>query len=147
VRGQDGAVLYYEGTVEDITERRQAEQALRQSEEKFRVLAEQSPSMIFINRRGRVVFANRKCVDVMGYTAEEFYAPEFDFMKLIAPESADTIRSVYARHERGEEVDAYEYALVTKTGRRVDAIITTKLMDYEGGRAILGIVTDITERR
>jgi PAS domain S-box-containing protein len=147
VRGPDGAVLYYEGTVEDITDRKAAEQALRESEEKFRSVAEQSPNTIFINSRGRVVYANQKSVDVMGYTREEFYAPGFDFMKLIAPESVEQIKSVYARRANGEDVEPYEYSLVTKDGRRIESIITTKLIEYDGAKAILGIVTDITDRR
>jgi len=146
VRGRDGAVLYYEGTVEDITDRKAAEQALRESEEKFRSVAEQSPNMIFINCRGRVAYANQKSADVMGYTREELYAPGFDFIRLIAPDSVERIRMVYARHARGEEVEPYEYALVTKDGRRIESIITTKLIEYDGTKAILGIVTDITER-
>jgi PAS domain S-box-containing protein len=146
VRGQDGAVLYYEGTVEDITDRKAAERALLESEEKFRSVSEQSPNMIFINNRGCVVYANRKSTDVMGYTPEEFYAPGFDFMQLIAPESAEQIKAVYARHARGEDVEPYEYTLITRGGRRIEAIITTKLIDYAGTKAILGIVTDITER-
>jgi PAS domain S-box-containing protein len=147
VRGQDGAVLYYEGTVEDITDRKAAEQALRESEGKFRSVSEQSPNMIFINSRGRVVYANQKSVDIMGYTREELYAPGFDFMRLIAPESAEQIKAVYARHAHGEDVEPYEYVLATKDGRRIEAIITTRLIDYEGDRAILGIVTDITDRK
>jgi PAS domain S-box-containing protein len=132
--------------VRDITARKLAEQTLRESEEKFRSVSEQSPNMIFINSRGRVVYANQKSVDIMGYTREEFYADGFDFMRLIAPESAEQIKAVYTRHGRGEEVEPYEYALVTKDGRRIESIITTKLIDYEGTKAILGIVTDITER-
>jgi PAS domain S-box-containing protein len=147
VRGPDGAILYYDGTVEDITDRKAAERALRESEEKFRSVAEQSPNMIFINNRGRVVYANQKSVDIMGYERQEFYAPGFDFMKLIAPESVEQIKSVYARHASGGEVEPYEYSLITKDGRRIESIITTKLIEYDGTKAILGIVTDITERR
>jgi len=132
--------------VRDITERKRAEQALRESEEKFRSVSEQSPNMVFINSHGRVVYANRMCEEVTGYSREELYAPDFDFLKLIAPESVEQIKAVYARHSRGEEVEPYEYALVTKGGRRIEAIITTKLIDYGGSKAILGIVTDITER-
>jgi PAS domain S-box-containing protein len=68
-------------------------------------------------------------------------------MQLIAPESAEQIKAAYARHARGEEVEPYEYTLVTKDGRRVESLITTRLIDYEGSKAILGIVTDITERK
>jgi len=42
------------------------EEALRESEKKFRALAEQSPNMIFINKKGRVVYANQKCEEIMG---------------------------------------------------------------------------------
>jgi PAS domain S-box-containing protein len=132
--------------VRDISRRKRAEQALRESEEKFRSVSEQSPNMVFINAGGRVVYANQRSVDVMRYTREELYAPDFDFMRLIAPESQKKIAAVYARHLRGEEVEPYEYSLVTREGRRIESIITTKLIEYDGTRAILGIVTDITER-
>ena len=131
----------------DITERRLAEERVRETESMILGLAEQSPSMIFINRGGRVLYANRICEEVMGYTREEFYAPDFDFMTLIAPESAALIRENYGRHLRGEEVPPYEYALLTRDGERLDAIISTKLVSYGGDTSILGIVTDISERK
>jgi PAS domain S-box-containing protein len=83
----------------------------------------------------------------MGYSREEFYAPNFDFMSLIAPESVDLIRSSFKRHMAGEDIEPYEYALLNKKGERIEAIITTKLIDYADGKAILGIITDITERK
>ena len=47
----------------------------------------------------------------------------------------------------GEEINPYEYALISKFGDRIEVIITTKLINYGGQRAILVIVTDITERK
>jgi len=131
----------------DITERKEAEEALKESEEKFRNLSEESPNMIFITKQGKVVYANKKCEEVMGYTKEEFYASSFNFFSLIAPECLKTIRSSYRKHLAGEEVDPYEYTLVTKAGKRISEVITTKLVKYEGEHAILGIITDITERK
>jgi len=129
----------------DITERKTAEQALKESEEKFRNLAEQSPSMIFINKKGKVVYANKKCEEIMGYKKEEFYSPDFNFFALIAPEFMDLLNSNFSRHLKGEEVAPLEYALITKEGKRIEAILTTKLIRYGGETAILGTVTDITE--
>jgi PAS domain S-box-containing protein len=129
----------------DITERKKAEEALKESEEKFRNLSEESPNMIFINKQGRVVYANKKCEDLMGYTKEEFYAPTFNFFTIIAPESLKKLNSIYRKHRAGKEVAPYDYTLVTNDGKRISAVITTKLITYEGERAILGIVTDITE--
>jgi PAS domain S-box-containing protein len=133
--------------IRDLSHRKKAEQALQESEEKFRMVAEQSPSMIFINCQGRIVYANRQCEEMMGYSREEFYSSEFNFSSLIAPESIDRIRSSFKRHSAGKEVEPYEYALVNKKGDIIEAIITTRLINYEGTRSILGIVTDITERK
>jgi PAS domain S-box-containing protein len=133
--------------VKDITDRKKAEEAIRESEEKFRNLAEQSPNMIFINKKGRVVYANKKCEEMMGYKREEFYSPGFDFMTLIAPESQDLIRASFKKHTQGHNIPPYEYTLVSKKGHKIDAIITIKLINYDGERAILGIITDITEHK
>ncbi|MFH1491161.1 MAG: PAS domain S-box protein, partial [Pseudomonadota bacterium] len=131
----------------EIAERKRAEEELRESEEKFRSIAEQSPNMIFINQKGRVVYANRLCEEIMGYTREEFYSPAFDFLSIIAPESVELIRASFARHMQGREVEPYEYTLINKKGERIEAIITTRLMTFEGETAICGIVTDISERK
>ncbi len=131
--------------LEELVEKRS--KALRESEEQFRTLAERSPNMIFINKKGRVVYANKRCEEAMGYTREEFYSPDFDFLTLIAPEYKDSIKVSFGRHMRGEEVPPYEYALLTKEGRRIEAILATRLIRYGGETAILGIATDITERK
>jgi PAS domain S-box-containing protein len=137
----------YDTAAQELSERRHTEQELRESEEKFRNLAEQSPNMIFINSRGRVVYANRKCEEVMGYTREEFYQAEFDFLCLIAPEDSERVKAAFGRHSAGEEVPPYEYRLVTKANQRLDVIITTKLIGYEDQAALLGIITDISARK
>lgn len=132
-------------TVRRAVEKRDAAEVLRESEEKFRNLSEQSPNMIFINQGGRVVYANQRCEEIMGYSKEEFYAPDFDFLTLISPEYASFVKETFATHMSGEDVAPYEYALQTKEGKRIETIINPKLILYEGKAALLGIVTDITE--
>jgi two-component system cell cycle sensor histidine kinase/response regulator CckA len=127
-----------------VSECRDTERMLRESEQKFRDLAEFSPNMIFINRNGRVTYANRICEEVMGYRREEFYASDFDFRYIIAPESRERIAENFRRHSAGEDVPPYEYTLLTKEGKRLHALISSKLIRINGERAILGIVTDIT---
>ncbi len=131
----------------DITDRVIAEQALKESEETFRTLTENSPNMIFINLKGKVVYANKRCSEIMGYSRDEFYSPKFSFFSIIAPESVDLVRSNLKRHNQGEEVEPYEYTLLNKAGQRIEAIITTRLIEYEGEQAILGIVTDISNQK
>jgi PAS domain S-box-containing protein len=130
-----------------IIDEKQKREELRESEQKFRNLAEQTPNIIFINQKGRVVFANKKCEEIMGYQREEIYSPDFDFLFLIAPGDRDKIKVNFAKHLRGEETSPLEFALLTKEGKRIEAILSTRLIDYGGGKAILGTITDITERK
>jgi two-component system cell cycle sensor histidine kinase/response regulator CckA len=138
---------YIVGTIRDITDVEKAREALAESEQKFRNLAESSPNMIFINKNGRVVYVNKKCVDVMGYSKESFLSQDFRFMDIIHPEYHVCIQEAFQKHLKGEEISPYDYALVTRDGERIEAIITTVLIDYEGERAILGIVTDISAHK
>ena len=142
----DGSILWT-GVILDITERKRAEEELKESEEKFRCVTEQSPNMIFINKKGRVVYANKKCEEIMGYETHEFYSPDFDLLTLIAPEFRELVRGNLSRHMSGEEVPPYRCALVTKDGKRIEALLTTKLIQYGGEAAIIGTVTEITERQ
>ncbi|MEW6745891.1 MAG: PAS domain S-box protein [Planctomycetota bacterium] len=159
---RNGSLLGGFGTTQDITERKRAAQELerlnqdlerrvqertaelRASETKFRTLAEQSPSMIFIDRGGRLVYANEVCERMMGYTRAEMSAPDFDFATLCAPESAALVKARFAEQMSGEELGPCEIALLTRQGARIDAILSTRLVDYEGTRSILGLLTDIT---
>ncbi len=131
----------------EITERKQAEKALQDSEDRFTKLAEQSPNMIFVNQKGKVVYANSICQTFTGYTREEFYSPDFNFLSLIAPESRDLVKANLNRHMKNEDVPPYEFTLLNKDGKKSDVILTTTLMEYEGSVAILGVLTDITKRR
>jgi PAS domain S-box-containing protein len=137
----------YEAAEAELIVRRRTEEELKESEEKLQGIGEHSPNMIFINCQGRVVYANRICEEVMGYSREEFYAPGFDFMRLIAPESQDMIKANFGRHLAGEELPPYEYSLITKGGKKLEVIISTKLVTYGGERALLGIITDISARK
>ena len=130
----------------DITESKKAEERIKESEEKFRTLAEESPNMIFVNAKGHIVYANRKCEELMGYTKKELYASNFDFLTLVAPEHREAASRAFCVHTGGE-YPPNEYKLITKDYRSIDAIVTTKLIAYEGSQATLGIVVDITERK
>ena len=146
-RDENGKPLKAAGIHLDITELKNTEFALKESEEKFRNLAEQSPNLIFINKKGKVVYVNDRCVEFTGYSKEELYSPDFRFIKLIAPEYVEKIKSNFKKHLKGKEVTPFEYALVDKTGNKINIILITKLIKYEGEYAILGTLTDITERK
>jgi PAS domain S-box-containing protein len=147
LRNESGKIIGFRGTIRDITERMQAEEALKESEEKFRTLSEESPNMIFINKMGPIVYANMRCEEVMGYKREKLYSQDFDFLTLIAPEFREQVKANFKRHVRGLEPKSLEYTLLTKEGRQIDAILSSKLIKYQKEMAILGIITDISEQK
>ncbi|HSW97084.1 MAG TPA: ATP-binding protein [Candidatus Saccharimonadales bacterium] len=118
-----------------------------ESEVKFRTIAEQSPNMIFINVGGKVAYANKRCEEVTGYSLKEFYSPTFTHLTITAPEYRDLVIKNFRLHAKGKEVKPYEYALITKEGRKLNTILATKLINYGGEKAILGTITDITEKK
>jgi len=136
-----------QGVFRDVTDRNKNDQILKASEEKFRNLAENSPTMIFIYQKGKVVYANKEAEKAMGYTKEEYYSSEFNFLDLVTPESRELVISNFAKHTKGEDTTPYEYGLMRKCGRKIEAILNAKIITYNGEPAILGIVTDITERK
>lgn len=142
-----GEKLRILGILRDVTERKITERALRESEEKFKNLAEKSPNMIFINQNGRLVYVNKICEEIMGYKIEEFYSPNFEFLNILAPESREEAKKSFNRHLRSKDINPLEYTIITKKGKRIEALVTTKLILYKGKSAILGIVTDISKRK
>ncbi len=130
----------------DMTSQKRAEAALRESEQIFRTLAESSPNMIFINQDGRIIYANKRCVEVTGYTLEELYHPQFKFMTLVAPAFRETVAKMYQLHSAGVEVPQEEYAVITKDGRQIKALYGSRLISYQEKPAILGTITKITKR-
>jgi PAS domain S-box-containing protein len=130
--------------IEDITAQRQAEDALRASESKFRLLAETTLCGIFIYRRdGTFCYFNPRVEAFTGYSSEELRS--MTVWDVIHPESRDLTRTRAEARWRGEAVPVrYQFKLVTKDGeaRWVDFTATPTVFD--GEPAILGTAFDIT---
>ena len=144
---EDGKVTKVMTILHDITEQRNMENALRESEEKFRMLAEESPNIIFIMVGSRIVYTNQRGMETLGYSREEFYSPEMNQTELIAPEYLEKTSKAFARYMDGVAVEPFEYELVTRTGKRIPAIVASRIIDYEGNRALMGVITDISARK
>ncbi len=132
-------------TVALSIQRKQIETSLKESEELFHTLAEQSPHMIWVSAMGPIIYANKRCLQVFGYKRKDFHAEDFDFLALIAPESRGLARKNLIRHQKGQEVPPTEYTCITRRGRKFKILSNTKLISYAGREAILGIVEEIDE--
>jgi PAS domain S-box-containing protein len=144
---ENGLIKYHLVNWADISELKQINNTLVESESKFRVLAEQSPNLIFINKDGRVVYANQRCEELTGYSRQELTSPDFNFLTLIAPNYRDLIIQRYDRHVKGHEVEPLEYQVVAKGGGLISVLYNTRLIIYEGGPAVLGTIMDVSERK
>jgi two-component system, cell cycle sensor histidine kinase and response regulator CckA len=124
--------------------RKQAEE-LRESEEKFRTLTEELPNMVYIHKNGKIVYVNEKCKELIGYSREEIYSPEFDFLSIIVPGHRYLVLQKIRQHLAGIKVEPYEFTLVDKDNKKIDCLNMSKLIRYEGEPSVLAIVTDLTD--
>ncbi len=143
----DGQVVGAFGIVRDITERRRAEEALRESEEKYRELVELSPDAIGVHQDGKIVFINSTGVALVG--AEN---PGQVIGKSIAdfihPDGQDIARERMQELERGAlQVPPIEQKLIRLDGRCVDIEVVSAVVTHGGKPAVQSVVRDITERR
>src|SRR2546423_6481461 len=143
-----GAPTGVRGIARDITEHRNAAEALRRSEERYRALIESAHDSIYtLDLVGRYTSLNRAGELLTGYTRAEILA--LDWHTVVAPEYVALTEQMIARKLAGAEaITLYELEIITKDGRRVPVEVSSQLI-REAGRAvgILGIARDITERR
>ncbi len=133
--------------VQDLTEVKRAQQAVVQSEARFRQIFEKSDDGMYVIRDQRFVMVNPKMIQLFGYTEEEFYAKDFSPVQLVAEESLEFILKRQALASKGEFVPAqYEFRAVSKTGERFDLHANLSLLHWDGEPAIFGIVRDVTQQ-
>jgi len=140
-------VSYLADVAWEITERKRAEEALRESEQKFKDLAEQLPQAICeIDMDSRFTYANRYGLESIGYTLEEIQkASAIDF---VIPEQRDRLIENIGKILKGEKFDNHEYSVVRKDGSTYPALIYTNAIIRNGQPVgIRGVILDITERK
>jgi two-component system, cell cycle sensor histidine kinase and response regulator CckA len=146
-RDRQGQVIGVLGIYEDITDRKQAETALRDSENHFRSLAETIPdALVVYNDLGRVTFVNKAFEELYGWSIEELVGkPITNFV----PPSAEAItKQSWERTLRGEKA-VFETQRWTKEGKVLDLQISTAILRNMDGKHTASIVIhhDITARK
>ncbi|MCW4000762.1 MAG: PAS domain S-box protein [Candidatus Bathyarchaeota archaeon] len=142
----EGKEIIY-ASFRDVTQQKQAEAALRYSAEQFSILAETWPNMIVIIQDGKVAYLNQETVRVTGYSKEEFYSPDFDLTKLLSPEFLPEFMEEFDKRIKGLSLEPLEFTLITKKGSTIDAIWSARPITFNGKLGLVGVATDITERK
>jgi two-component system, cell cycle sensor histidine kinase and response regulator CckA len=147
VRGVDRKPRFAIGMVQDVTERKQAEQALRESEERYRELFENANDMVYtLDLDGRLTAVNRAGEAITGFGRDELLGRAL--AELIAPEHLDEVAPAFLVDALGGDTATYECSIVAKDGRRVPVEVATRLI-LEHGRPVglQGVARDVSERR
>lgn len=134
-------VLFY-----DSTEQIHLHEALTSSEARYRSLAEAANDAIVIIQDGKLVYANRRCLEIGGYSQEELIGQ--DFVRFLRPEDHEQIMRAYLRRLSGSPSGGLvESALLTKDGSWRHLEYNTGMIEHQGRPAVVAYLRDITSRR
>ena len=146
-----GDLLAIEGFIRDITERRKAEEALKESEDKYRRISENAPDMVYRMSLpgGRYEYVSPVSAELTGYTPEEFYADPSLIWRLVHPDWRKYLEEQMAGLLKGNLPPSYEFQIIDRPGRTRWVNQRNMLVRNEHGEpvAIEGIVTDITRQK
>ena len=146
VRDQQGAIIAAVATYTDTTVSKQAEVALRQSEERYRSLVELSPDAIVVQARGKIVFVNMAAVKLFGATIRSDLLGKA-IIDRIHPDYHDGVQARIRTVQSGGAVDPLEEKILRLNGDVVEVEAVGGPIMYQGQPAIQVIFRDITLRK
>jgi PAS domain S-box-containing protein len=132
----------------NISERKRAEAALKESEEKYRQLIESSNDAIYILYNRKFDLINEKFKSMFNITLDDVNRPDFDFIELVAPKSRPYIEERNRKAGRGEVLSSqYVFTGLTKENKEIEVEASVNYIKYKDGVAVQGILRDLTARR
>ena len=147
---KDGVPSALEGTYIDITQRKRAEAALRESEQKFRELAENIREVFFVSTPEpfRIAYLSPAFDEIWGCSREEVYKNFYAWIEAIHPEDRDRVLSVLSRSQSGEHTETEYRILRPDNSTRTIRNRTFPVCDESGNFVrVVGFAEDITQQR
>ncbi len=147
MRDAEGQRVGFSGIARDVTQRIRTEQALRESEERYRELFENAYDIVYTHDlEGWFTSLNKAGEEISGYTREEMTRTRLE--DIVPPEMQSMVQAMIRRKLGGEVPTRYELEIVSKDGRRIPIEVSTRLIVKDGAPVgIQGIARDITERK
>ncbi|MDD5711420.1 MAG: PAS domain S-box protein [Smithellaceae bacterium] len=133
-----GRITHYQAIVLDITERKQLEDL-------YRTMINQSQVGFYISRDGKLLYTNPYIQSRLGYSAEEMEGSPI--RAFVHPDDVERGYKLAVQMLKGRRVTPYEYRLLAKDGHEVWVLESISSISYEGRRAVLGCMIDISEQK
>jgi two-component system cell cycle sensor histidine kinase/response regulator CckA len=141
-RGENVSLVF----LRDITDRFKAQEELKASEEKYRLVVDHANEAIFIAQEGLLKLVNPKALEITGYDRETLQTKPFH--ELIQPDDRAMVVDRHLRRARGEDLPpVYSFRIVDREGQVKVVEINAVRIDWEGRPATLNFLSDITDRR
>jgi len=150
LKDEKGNVFAYAGTQRDITDRKRAEEKMKASQQRYRMLFNSDNDTVFVHRPGkdgrpgRFIDVNDFACESLGYTREELL--QLSPLDIVSPEKVSQLPGLVERVLAEKQI-VFETELVTKDGKVFPVEISSHLFSYENEPTIIGIARDITERK
>ncbi|MDP3395998.1 MAG: PAS domain S-box protein [Methanoregula sp.] len=133
-------------TFVDISDRKRAEEALQESEDRYRMLVENANEAIFVIQDGRICFANPKLEQIGKYTLEEL--SQKSFLEFVYPDDRTLVAEQHKQRLLGEPLkEDYSFRIISKDGSVFWMKISASRISWKGRAAVLVLLSDITERK
>ncbi|MFX0207725.1 MAG: PAS domain S-box protein, partial [Candidatus Hodarchaeota archaeon] len=144
IRDEKGNPIETVGYWTDITERKNAEEALKESEEKFRLLFESAPIAIGVsNLEGETIALNQKACEIMGYSADEIIKADLDKTYVNPEIRHKTIQELLS----SGEIRDWEVQRIRKNGSKYYVKVNAQIVEEGGQKVILSTMQDITKTK
>lgn len=148
-RNQEGKIDWYDGVIEDITFRKQTEQALRESELRYRTLFDCSnDGIVVLSPTGVVIDANKKILEMGGFTKDQI-GQHISSYSVFTKQDLNIILQKMQARLAGKEVKPYEVKIHRPDGKELTVEITAEILKDSNGKpfADVAFIHDITERK
>lgn len=140
--------LFYTAIIHDITERKKAEQDLKSSEERFRIIFDYAPDAYYLNDlKGNFIDGNKAAEELIGYNKDELIGKSFLKLKILNKKDIGKAASLLAKNALGIATGPDEFVLTRKDSKKIIVEISTYPVKINNRIQVLGIARDITKRK
>ncbi len=152
VRDERTGVPYWHGVLLDVSHQKATEQALRESEARYRALVESIPAIVYLaapDDDRKSLYVSPQVEEILGYTQREWLEQPDIFMEVLHPDDREPTLAAHDRHNETGEPWSMEYRLIAADGRAVWFHDEARLVRDEAGRPLFwqGVRLDITRQK